>query len=318
LLEVKGYSKEIMAKKKQSKITSNNNKHVATKERIVTMQALQEQSDSDDDDENSPLPPESEWNAEAKALKARIEEGKFDQLVRKMENKKQNKKEEEEEEEEESSIEEVDLYDENSAEESRGNEEMAEQHANELESEDQNEEDSDLEEEDVAIDNEEQEQDEEEEEEEEEHVNEGNDSGEENENEVDNNDDSEEEEASGDDKNTQQANEDNENRSKALHIVTETLVAEKSKWPWAETFDVISETPLPFGTGENDINIHDDLKRELAFYDMALEAVMTAKKKCQEANIPFTRPDDFFAEMVKTDGTLRIDHVKHIQQKCTV
>jgi rRNA-processing protein EBP2 len=294
-----------MAKKKKSK-TSSNDKNVDTKERIVTMQALQEQSDDDNDDNG--LPPESEWNADAKALKARIDEGQFDQLVLKLENKKQNKKDDEEE----SSIEEVDLEDEDSAssaEESRENEEMAEPHEHEAESEDEIEKDSDMEKEDVAFDNEEEEQDDEgAQDAEEESGNEGNDSADEIENEVDDDDESENE-TSGDDKNTHHAK-NKENRSKALHIVTEMLVAEKKKWPWAETFDVVVETPLPFGTGENDVNIHDDLKRELAFYDMALEAVHVAKRKCKEANIPFTRPDDFFAEMVKTDGTLFIYHRK--------
>ena len=50
------------------------------------------------------------------------------------------------------------------------------------------------------------------------------------------------------------------------------------------------------------VDIHDDLKREVAFYDTALEAVHLARGECERAGIPFTRPDDFFAEMIKTDG----------------
>ena len=87
--------------------------------------------------------------------------------------------------------------------------------------------------------------------------------------------------------------------SKALRVVTKELQARKSGWDWAETFDVVPETPLPFG---KETSVHDDLKREVAFYDVALEAVRVAKKKCEVAQIPFSRPDDFFAEMVKTDG----------------
>jgi rRNA-processing protein EBP2 len=78
--------------------------------------------------------------------------------------------------------------------------------------------------------------------------------------------------------------------------------------PWAEKIFIIPPTPLPFGLEEGasgtPLDIHDDLKREVAFYDMALEAVVEARVKCKKADIPFSRPEDFFAEMVKTDGKL--------------
>ena len=92
---------------------------------------------------------------------------------------------------------------------------------------------------------------------------------------------------------------------KALLAVTKEIQATKLGMPWAESFSIVAETPLPFGTGAaegNPLDVHDDLKRELAFYNMALEAANIARKKCLEANVPFTRPEDFFAEMLKTDG----------------
>lgn len=87
--------------------------------------------------------------------------------------------------------------------------------------------------------------------------------------------------------------------------------------PFAESFTVVPPTPLPFGppktsvaVGVDDdeeeaVDIHDDLKREVAFYDNALEAVNIARGECEKAGIPFTRPDDFFAEMIKTDGKFK-------------
>ena len=93
---------------------------------------------------------------------------------------------------------------------------------------------------------------------------------------------------------------------KALLTVTKQLEAAKNGMPWAESFCIIAKTPLPFGAGAaegNPLDVHDDLKRELAFYNMALEAANMARKKCEESNVPFTRPEDFFAEMLKTDGT---------------
>ena len=101
--------------------------------------------------------------------------------------------------------------------------------------------------------------------------------------------------------------------SRALLIVTEEIEAARLSLPWAERFDVVPSAPLPFDDGGRDeededdeetepADVHDDLKREVAFYNLALEAVRTAKVECRDANIPFSRPDDFFAEMIKTDG----------------
>ena len=101
--------------------------------------------------------------------------------------------------------------------------------------------------------------------------------------------------------------------SRALLIVTKEIDSARLSLPWAERFNVVPSTPLPFDDGGRDeededdeetepADVHDDLKREVAFYNLALEAVRTAKVECRDANIPFSRPDDFFAEMIKTDG----------------
>ncbi|EPZ31254.1 Histone deacetylase superfamily domain-containing protein, partial [Rozella allomycis CSF55] len=60
--------------------------------------------------------------------------------------------------------------------------------------------------------------------------------------------------------------------------------------------DVTSSKPI---TVED---IHDDIKRELAFYNQALEAAAKAREVFLANNKPFTRPDDFFAEMLKSDS----------------
>ena len=90
---------------------------------------------------------------------------------------------------------------------------------------------------------------------------------------------------------------------KALLAKAEELASHYGNhMPWVETFDVTPETTLPFNDKYNKLDIHDDLKREVAFYNLALEAVQDAKGRCKAAKVPFTRPDDFFAEMIKTDG----------------
>lgn len=102
--------------------------------------------------------------------------------------------------------------------------------------------------------------------------------------------------------------------SKALSVVATELDSVHSKMSWAETFVIVPPTPLPFGENgdpeSNPLDIHDDLKREVAFYNIALEAVNEARPKLEESNIPFTRPDDFFAEMIKTD-----DHMSNVKDR---
>ena len=49
------------------------------------------------------------------------------------------------------------------------------------------------------------------------------------------------------------------------------------------------------------IDVNDDLKRELAFYKQALDAAKEGRTKLLAEGIPFSRPSDYFAEMVKDD-----------------
>ncbi|ORZ35625.1 eukaryotic rRNA processing [Catenaria anguillulae PL171] len=57
-------------------------------------------------------------------------------------------------------------------------------------------------------------------------------------------------------------------------------------------------------------DVNDDLKRELAFYNQALATVVQARKVILSAGIPFSRPEDYFAEMVKSDA-----HMAKIRSK---
>lgn len=115
------------------------------------------------------------------------------------------------------------------------------------------------------------------------------------------------------------------NDTQSLALVTAVQEADR-RLPWAETFAMVPPTPLPFGPvggqdqdggdgegieeGEKYVDVHDDLKREVAFYDTALEAATLARGMCEEEGIPFARPDDFFAEMVKSD-----DHMAKIKDR---
>lgn len=95
---------------------------------------------------------------------------------------------------------------------------------------------------------------------------------------------------------------------KALASVYEGLRSAKKAMPWAETFSVVPNRPLPF---VDKSDIHDDLKRELAFYNMACEAANEARNVAKQSAVPFSRPEDFFAEMVKSDGK-KYNAINHV------
>ena len=54
----------------------------------------------------------------------------------------------------------------------------------------------------------------------------------------------------------------------------------------------------------------DDETRELMFYKIARDATITARGLFKKENVPFSRPTDYFAEMVKTE-----DHMGRVKKK---
>ncbi|KAF5743587.1 rRNA-processing protein EBP2 [Tripterygium wilfordii] len=53
---------------------------------------------------------------------------------------------------------------------------------------------------------------------------------------------------------------------------------------------------------EQEVDVNDDLHREAAFYRQALEGTRQAFEKLQSMKLPFLRPPDYYAEMVKSDA----------------
>ena len=80
-----------------------------------------------------------------------------------------------------------------------------------------------------------------------------------------------------------------------LEQLTGGIDPEKSDETWVESLVVTAPEPLQLDDPD------DDLKRELAFYNQALSAVRVAQERLDRLGIPHVRPDDYFAEMVKTD-----------------
>lgn len=264
-----------MAKRKSKGGKKQNTVPEKAEER-VTLEALEAMSDSDDEDV-----PESQMNTKAKNLRQAITDGKFDHLLESM-------KDDDDEEIEEASLHSSDGEDKPVA--RKGSKKEVEEAVG-----DSDEEMEDQEEEDEAEQSDEEQ---------------AENSGDEEEKESD-------EESSSDDEEDEKARRlkaNNHNNAKALLVVTAELVAVHARLPWAETFDIIPSTPLPFSNKgdpeHNPLDIHDDLKREVAFYNSALEAVNESRTICKQAGIPFSRPDDFFAEMVKND-----DHMAKVKDK---
>ncbi|KAJ2779181.1 RRNA processing protein [Coemansia javaensis] len=92
------------------------------------------------------------------------------------------------------------------------------------------------------------------------------------------------------------------NRKDALAALVDEI--SQSGLEWIQRCDITSAAPIVVDSIEN------DLERELKFYEQGLEAAIQAKRLVQKAGVPFARPDDYFAEMVKTDA-----HMARIRQK---
>jgi len=88
--------------------------------------------------------------------------------------------------------------------------------------------------------------------------------------------------------------------------------------PWVETFALTTDE------GSQVKDVHDDLERETTFYQHALWASNEAHSRFDKFKIPYKRPIDYFAEMVKSDehmekmkGTLLTEkkRVEHIEER---
>ncbi|KAI3519215.1 hypothetical protein L1887_08242 [Cichorium endivia] len=81
----------------------------------------------------------------------------------------------------------------------------------------------------------------------------------------------------------------------------ESLLDKLNDMTWPEDVDWIHKLSLDIQQ-EQEVDVNDDLARELAFYTQALEGTREAFLKFQTTNLPFLRPSDYYAEMVKTDS----------------
>ena len=79
---------------------------------------------------------------------------------------------------------------------------------------------------------------------------------------------------------------------------------------WPEDVDWTHKLTVEVDQGPQAVDVNDDLAREMAFYTQALEGTRQSFSKLQEMGLPFLRPADYYAEMVKSDT-----HMEKVKSK---
>lgn len=89
--------------------------------------------------------------------------------------------------------------------------------------------------------------------------------------------------------------------SKTAVYNKEGLLEKLQDISWPENVEWIHKLTVDVNQ-EQKVDVNDDLTRELAFYTQALDGTRAAFEKLEALSIPFLRPTDYYAEMVKTDS----------------
>ncbi|EDO18527.1 hypothetical protein Kpol_2001p32 [Vanderwaltozyma polyspora DSM 70294] len=96
------------------------------------------------------------------------------------------------------------------------------------------------------------------------------------------------------------------NNTRAIKDSLERIQLPWKKHSFQEHQSITSEANADEGIKD----IYDDTERELAFYKQSLNAVLEARDHLKRLKVPFKRPLDYFAEMVKSD-----EHMDKIKGK---
>lgn len=94
------------------------------------------------------------------------------------------------------------------------------------------------------------------------------------------------------------------NNTAALTAAVKRIELPYKKLAFSEYMTVTTDEPVDIP------DVEDDLQRELAFYKQCLSSAKDARKKLKKEGTGFSRPADYFAEMVKSD-----EHMGKIKQK---
>lgn len=94
------------------------------------------------------------------------------------------------------------------------------------------------------------------------------------------------------------------NNSAAINSSLKRISFITPQTPFSEHNSLVSQEPIDVP------DPNDDLNRELAFYKVCQAAAVSARAMLKKEGVPFTRPGDYFAEMVKND-----EHMDKIKKK---
>ncbi|KAI0544381.1 eukaryotic rRNA processing protein EBP2-domain-containing protein [Xylaria curta] len=101
------------------------------------------------------------------------------------------------------------------------------------------------------------------------------------------------------------------NTTGLLNTLKRFAIATDDSTPFASHQSLTSQEPTADVIGED---LMDDIKRELAFYAQALDAAKRGRALLKAEGVPFSRPTDYFAEMVKDDGHMEKVKAKLVQE----
>ncbi|PTB63593.1 Ebp2-domain-containing protein [Trichoderma citrinoviride] len=100
------------------------------------------------------------------------------------------------------------------------------------------------------------------------------------------------------------------NTSALLAALDRISIPTDNSVPFATHQSIVSSAQ----TSESIPDVSDDLQRELAFYSQCLEAVRLGRSRLIREGVPFSRPKDYFAEMVKEDAHMEKIKAKLIEE----
>ncbi|PGH19432.1 hypothetical protein AJ80_03932 [Polytolypa hystricis UAMH7299] len=98
------------------------------------------------------------------------------------------------------------------------------------------------------------------------------------------------------------------NNSAAIRASLKRISFLNDKTPFLEHNSLTSLEPIDVP------DPNDDLTRELAFYKVCVSGVTQARSLFKKEGVPFSRPTDYFAEMVKSDEHMGIVKKKMIEE----
>ncbi|KAJ6784199.1 hypothetical protein PWT90_09213 [Aphanocladium album] len=100
------------------------------------------------------------------------------------------------------------------------------------------------------------------------------------------------------------------NTSALIASLDRISIPKGSNVPFATHQTIVSSAD----TAESIPDVSDDLQRELAFYTQCLEAARQGRTKLLAEGVPFSRPKDYFAEMVKEDAHMEKVKAKLVEE----